>query len=69
MNQIYKVEFVITDGKAVYPPLKIKEVVVKDKSQLHQAVWKAIWNNRQGYGVTKNFEVKIVSEEWMAYTN
>jgi hypothetical protein len=65
MNQFFKVEFVITDGKATYPPLVIKEIPVKNKIDLDIAVFNYVWNNREGYGVTKNFSVEITKSEFL----
>jgi hypothetical protein len=67
MMEIYKVTFIIRDGKAEYPPMT-KEITVKDQNGLNQGIFNYIWNNRSGYGVTKNFSVEIINSTFDSYT-
>jgi hypothetical protein len=67
MMEIYKVTFIIRDGKAEYPAMT-KEVTVKSEKDLNIAVFNLIWNNRSGYGVTKNFSVEIINSTFDSYT-
>jgi hypothetical protein len=67
MRKEFEVTFIITDGKAVYPPRK-KNIIAHSEEDLYDELRKYLSSNMGGYGIRRGFTFEITEAEYLHHT-